>query len=76
MSECKWNPKKYFFKGRTFTWGKILTQEQIKALKKGEMFTLLGKDGEPYSEVFMDSYNQIREQRIEKERSDQKGTKR
>jgi len=60
----KWNPKDYFFKGRTFEWDKDLTSKQMKALKKGEVFILLGEDGKPLARILMDSYNQIRERNL------------
>jgi len=63
-SKMAYQPKKYFSKGRTVEWGKDLTPEQMKALKKGEIFILLKKDGKPHSEILMDSYNQIRERAI------------
>jgi len=63
----EWNPKEYFSKGRNLTWGKDLNPEQKKALRKGEVFTLLGKDGKPYSKVLMDSYDQIRERNLRQE---------
>lgn len=59
-----YDPKNYFSKGRTLEWEKDLTPEQMKALKKGEVFVLLGKDGSPHSRILMDSYNQIREKKI------------
>ena len=60
----KWNPKEYFSKKRTLTWDKDLTSKQMDALKKGEVFILLGEDGKPYSRVLMDSYDQIRERNL------------
>lgn len=57
----EYQSKEYFSKGRTFEWGKDLTPEQMKALRKGEVFVLLGADGEPFKRILMDSYNQIRE---------------
>ncbi len=56
-----YNPKEYFFKGKTLRWGKDLSLGQMKALRKGEVFILLGKDGKPHSRVLMDSYGTIRE---------------
>lgn len=62
MSE--YNPKKHFSKGRTLEWGKDLTPKQMKALRKGEVFILMDKDGYAHSRVLMDSYNQIRERLV------------
>ena len=60
----EYQPKKYFSKDRTFEWGKDLTPAQMKALKKGEVFTLLDADGKRLKRILMDSYNQIREKVI------------
>jgi len=60
-----YQPKEYFYKNRTFKWGEDLTPLQIRALKKGEVFVLLGKNGKPHSRILMDSYNQIRERHVE-----------
>jgi hypothetical protein len=62
----KWKPKEYHFYGRTFTWGVDLTEEQIAYMKAGEVFKLKGKTHASIDRyVFMDSYNQIREQLIQ-----------
>lgn len=63
-----YQPKKHFSKGRTLELGKDLTPKQRKALQKGEVFVLLDKNKSPYSRILMDSYNQIREQKIIKQR--------
>ena len=60
-------PKEYTDNGRTLEWGRKLSEENRQLLKKGEMFTLLDEKGVPYSTVLMDSYNQIRERRIDNE---------
>ncbi|MCK4792091.1 MAG: hypothetical protein KAV87_50650 [Desulfobacteraceae bacterium] len=57
----EYQPKNYFSKDRKFEWGKDLTPKQMKALRKGEVFVLLGEDGKPSKRILMDSYNQIRE---------------
>lgn len=62
----EYQPKEYFTKGRTLEWGKDLTPKQMKALKKGEVFILLGEDGKPHCRILMDSYNQIRERNLRK----------
>lgn len=64
----KYNPKEYFHGGRTLTWGKDLSPGQMRALKNGEVFILLGEDGKPHSRVLMDSYNQIRERSVDDKR--------
>lgn len=61
-----YQPKEHFSKGGTFEWGKDLTLKQMRSLRKGEVFILLGEDGKPYSRVLMDSYNQIRERNLRK----------
>ena len=61
----KWNPKKYFYKGRTLEWGKDLTQKQIKSLRQGEVFMLLDENKKLNRTILMDSYNQIRERRVD-----------
>ena len=61
----EYQPKKYFSKGQTLEWGKDLTPKQMEALRKGEAFILLDKNKVPYRRILMDSYNQIREGRIE-----------
>ena len=60
-----YQPKDYFFNKRTLEWEKDLTIEQMEALKKGEVFHLLDKEGNPHSTILMDSYNQIRQRSIE-----------
>lgn len=62
----EYQPKKHYSKGRTFEWGKDLTPKQMKALRKGEVFVLLGEDGKPFKRILMDSYNQIRERNLRK----------
>ena len=62
----EYQPKNYYSKGRTFEWGKDLTSAQMKALRKGEVFILLGADGKPLKRILMDSYNQIRERDLRK----------
>lgn len=57
----KYNPKIYFDNGRQLVWGKNLTKEQLGSMEKGEIFILMGKNGEPFSEVLKDSYGQTRE---------------
>lgn len=59
-----YDPKNYFSKDRTLEWEADLTPEQMEALRKGEIFVLLEQDGSPHSRILMDSYNQIREKRI------------
>ena len=53
--------KEYFNGGRTLKWGEDLTSEQSDAMFKGEIFTLLHRDGSPCSEILKDSYGRIRE---------------
>ena len=60
----EYQPKKYFSKARTLKWGENLTPKQMKALRSGEVFTLLGEDGKPYKMILMDSFNTIREKAI------------
>jgi len=60
----EYQPKNYYSKGRTIEWGKDLTHDQMKALRSGEVFVLLGEDGKPFKRVLMDSYNQIRERNL------------
>ena len=60
----EYQPKNYFSKGRTIKWGKDLTRRQMKALRKGEAFVLLGKDGKPLKRILMDSYNMLRERKL------------
>lgn len=61
MSITDWNPKDYHDDGRTLEWGKSLTPEQKDALRGGEIFTLLDRNGDPHSRVLMDSYDQTRQ---------------
>ena len=60
----EYQPKKYFSKARTLKWGENLTPKQMKALRAGEVFTLLDADGKRYKMILMDSYNTIREKAI------------
>jgi len=55
----EYQPKDYFFKNRTIKWEADLTSEQMKALKKGEVFILLGEDSKPHYRILMNSYNEI-----------------
>ena len=50
-------------KGWTLEWGKDLSEETKVALKNREIFTLLDKEGKPYSLILMDSFRQLREQK-------------
>ena len=59
-----WNPKHYKNCGFTLKWGKDISSGDMDLLRKGEVFTLLDKKGNPYSIVLMDSYNQIREGKL------------
>jgi hypothetical protein len=59
-----YQPKNYFSKDRTLEWGKDLTPKQMKALRKGEVFKFLDKDGKPFKMILMDSHNVIREKAI------------
>lgn len=58
------NPKTYHDEGRTLKWGEDISIENMQALRSGEIFTLLNTEGEKYSTVLMDSYDQIRERKI------------
>ncbi len=60
----EYQPKEYFSKDRAIGWGKDLTRRQMKALRKGEVFKLLNKDGVPFKTILMDSYNMLREKAI------------
>jgi len=60
----EWNLKSYFNDGREVKWGEDLTEEEMDALRKGEVFTLM-KDGKPVKCVLMDSYDSIRDATIE-----------
>ena len=60
----EYQPKNYFSKDRAIEWGKDLTRRQMKALRKGEVFKLLNKDGKPFKMILMDSYNMLREKAI------------
>lgn len=59
-----WRPKTYENKGHFLFWGRNLTDEQMTALKNGEIFTLLDIRLNPCKEVFMDAFNQIEEARF------------
>jgi hypothetical protein len=59
-----YSPKHYFDSARTLEWGKNITANNLERMACGEIFTLLGPDGEPHSKVLMDSYNQIREKKL------------
>jgi hypothetical protein len=59
-----WNPKKYQYSGRFLHWGENISPENRELMRKGEIFVLLDKNGKPYSEVLVDSYDQIRERKI------------
>lgn len=61
----KYQPKKYFCNDRKVKPGNDLTEEQMIALRDGEVFILLDEDGHPASQLLMDSYNQIREGRLD-----------
>lgn len=60
----EYQPKKYFSKDRAIKLGKDLTPKQMKALRKGEVFKILGKNGKPFKMILMDSYNMLREKAI------------
>ena len=62
--DTKYNPKQYFDNNNTLEWGKDLTKKQISSLKNGEIFTLIDKNRNPFRKILMDSYNQIRESKI------------
>ncbi|MCK9458724.1 MAG: hypothetical protein M0R80_03730 [Proteobacteria bacterium] len=59
-----YNPKYYFDNARTLKWGENISEVNLESLACGEVFTLLGPDGEPHSKVLMDSHNQIREKKL------------
>lgn len=65
------SPKKYFTKHITLEWDKNLTAEQMGALRDGEVFILLNEQAKPYSQVFMDSYDRIREGIINEPREEE-----
>lgn len=56
-----WKPKRYHSTCRTVDWGKDLPAETMEALRGGEVFILLGPDGQPHCSLLMDSYDTIRE---------------
>lgn len=60
----RWAPKQYFDNGRTLRWGLDLSSETMASMRIGEIFTLLDADGDPFSRVLMDSYDQIREESV------------
>ena len=62
MSE--WNPKTHVDRDNVLLWGDDMTDEQLTAMKNGEVFILLSEDEKPFSRVLMDSYDQIREQKL------------
>lgn len=59
-----YQPKEYHNIGRTLTWGRDLTAQEMDALRGGEVFTLQNQQGAPHSQVVMDSYGKIREMRV------------
>jgi len=61
ISRSEWKPKLYFDEGRTLRWSENLSEETKAALERGEVFTLLGENGEPYTQVLMDSWGSIKE---------------
>ena len=60
---CEWKPKSYFDNGVTLEWGENISPENLRRMKKGEIFTLM-KDGKMQTRVLMDSFGSIREQEI------------
>jgi len=63
-AEGKYEPKEYEDNGDTLHWGEDIPRDKSERMRNGEVFTLLGHDGRPYSKVLKDSYNAIRETRI------------
>ena len=59
-----YNPKYYFDNARTLKWGENIPETNLENMACGEIFTLLGPDGNPHFKVLMDSCNQIREKLI------------
>jgi hypothetical protein len=60
----EWRPKKYVDRGRTLRWEQSLSEATMAAMDAGEVFTLMGADGKPYSLVLKDSYGTIREKQV------------
>jgi hypothetical protein len=57
---ASYNPKHYFDDGRTTEYGADLGPERMEALRRGEIFTLLDREGRPWQRILMDSYDQLR----------------
>jgi hypothetical protein len=55
-----YNPKTYYNNGRQLQWGCRLTNEQMQALRNGEIFTHHDPDDNDRC-VLIDSYDVIRE---------------
>lgn len=63
-----WKLKDYRNRGRTLDWGCDIPAEKMVAMRNGEVFVLLDATGRPYSKVLMDSYDTIREQRVDNDK--------
>lgn len=51
-------------------WGKTISPENLEALRRGDVFVLLSKEGRPYSEVAMDTAGKLWERPISEPRPD------
>lgn len=60
--------KEYFNDDRTLEWGQNIPPEKLEGLRKGEILTLLDENGDPLKKIFMDSYDTIRQQKLEDNR--------
>jgi hypothetical protein len=60
----QWRPLRYRFRGRATRWGRSLSHRQLRALRSGEVYILMGPDGLPHARVLCDSYGTLREYRI------------
>jgi hypothetical protein len=60
-----YHPKHYFDDGRTVEFGADLGPERMEALRRGEIFTLLDREGRPLKRILMDSYDQLRASEID-----------
>lgn len=67
LKKGEYHPKSHFHGGRRLNWSDDISAEQMRAMEQGEIFCLYGRDDERHSYVMMDSYGEIREQRIPKE---------
>ncbi len=56
-----YHPKTYVNNGRQLDWGVSIPIDKMKALRAGEIFTLVDITNGTVRRVFMDCYNQLKE---------------